>query len=107
MPRWLLGALKRIRKRAAARRVAFTLRARRELAQLGMGLDEEDACELLARLASEDSAGRTPSDATGEWMYVFRPKLAGATLYVKVVLRSECIVVSFHEDGGGDEDQGA
>jgi hypothetical protein len=91
-----------------ARRVRFTLKARRELALLGGGLDEEDACDALAKLTAEDSAGRLLSEVTGEWMYLFKPMLAAARLYVKVILRSDCIVVSFHEDEGeGHEEEGA
>jgi hypothetical protein len=37
-------------------------------------------------------------------MYVFKPSLAGMVLYVKLILRSDCIVVSFHEDEGGGHD---
>ena len=72
-----------------------------------LGLDEEDACDILAKLAVEDSAGRLASAATGEWMYLFKPELAGTVLYVKLILRSNCVVVSFHEDEGGsnEEDQ--
>lgn len=108
MPRWLPKVLARIRELAAARRVRFTLKARRELALLGAGLDEEDACDTLAKLAAEDSAGRLLAEGTGEWMYLFKPLLAGARLYVKVILRSDCIVVSFHEDEGeGHEEEDA
>jgi hypothetical protein len=39
-------------------------------------------------------------------MYLFRPKIAGTILYVKVIVRSNCIVISFHEDeGGGHEEE--
>ena len=100
MPRWLPRVLRRIRGLAAALQVLFTLKARRELAALELGLDEEDACDLLAELAAEDTAGRLASAATGEWMYVFKPALAGVVLYVKLILRKDCIVVSFHEDEG-------
>jgi len=100
MPRWLPRVLTRIRELAAARRILFTLKARRELAAVGFGLDEQDACDVLAKLTAEDSAGRLESDATGEWMYLFKPSLAGMVLYVKVILRSDCIVISFHEDNG-------
>jgi len=100
--------LTRIRELAAARKVLFTLKARRELAGLGFGLDQEDACEVLEKLTAEDSAGRLESDATGEWMYLFKPSLAGVVLYVKVILRNDCIVVSFHEDeGDGHEEEDA
>jgi hypothetical protein len=33
------------------------------------------------------------------------PVVGGQTLYVKVVLREDCIVVSFHEDEGGEYEQ--
>jgi len=108
MPRWLLSVLTRIHEFALTRRVRFTLKARRELAVLEAGLDEEDACDALASLTAEDSAGRMLSSATGEWMYLFKPLLGGSRLYVKVVLRGECIVVSFHEDEGeGHEEEDA
>jgi hypothetical protein len=105
MPGWLAKALRRISERAAAREVLFTLKARRELASLEIGLDEEDACDILARLKTGDAAGRLKSAGTGEWMYLFKPQLSGAVLYVKLILRSNCVVSSFHEDAGnGDEE---
>jgi hypothetical protein len=33
-------------------------------------------------------------------MYVFKPSVAGVLVYLKLVLRAECVVVSFHEDEG-------
>ena len=108
MPRWLPKVLTRIRELVVARRVRFTLKARRELALLATGLDEEDACDALAKLIAEDSDGRLLSEVTGEWMYLFKPAPASARLYVKVILRSDCIVVSFHEDEGeGHEEEDA
>jgi Motility quorum-sensing regulator, toxin of MqsA len=108
MPRWLSKVLPRIRELAAARRVVFTLKARRELASVGLGLDEEDACDVLANLAADDSAGRLASATTGEWMYLFKPVLSETVLYVKLILRSDCVVVSFHEDEGeGHDENGA
>jgi len=105
MPRWLSKVLTRIRALAAVHNVRFTLKALRELAGLGLGLDEEDACEVLSELTAEDSAGRVASAATGEWMYLFKPQVSETTLYVKVILRNNCVVVSFHEDeDGSDED---
>jgi len=98
MRRWLPKILKRIRERAAAREVMFTLKALRELANLDPGLDAEDACEILVNLTAEDSAGRIESATTGEWMYLFKPQLGGTVLYVKVILRGKCVVISFHED---------
>ena len=37
-----------------------------------------------------------------------KPLLAGTVLYIKLILRNDCIVVSFHEDeGGGHEEKDA
>jgi hypothetical protein len=58
-------------------------------------------------LTTEDSAGRLESAATGEWMYLFKPRLGGAVVYVKLVLRNDCFVVSFHEDEGGGHEKDA
>ena len=104
MPRWLRTVLTRTRELALARNVFFTLKARHELSDLEIGLDEQDACDVLANLSTEDSAGRLRSPATREWAYVFKPRLAETVLYVKLILRNHCIVVSFHEDEGEDED---
>ncbi len=104
MPRWLPGVLTRIRELAAARRVTFTRKAWEELAMFGDGLDERDACDILAGLAVEEARGRYLSAVTGEWLYVFKPQVAGSLVYVKVILRTDCIVVSFHADDGADDD---
>ena len=106
MPRWLPKVLMRVRELAARRQVRFTFKALRELTALGMGGDVEDACDVLANLAPEESAGRLISAVTGEWMYVFKPEVAGVVIYVKLLLRRECLVVSFHEDEvGGHEEE--
>jgi hypothetical protein len=45
------------------------------------------------------------SESTDEWMYVFKPEVAGTVVYVKVILRAgECRVISFHEQGEEDDD---
>jgi hypothetical protein len=87
---------------ASTGRVLFTLKALRELASLDLGLDEEDALEILRRLRGADSFGRLRSEHTGEWLYVFLPRAAGETLYVKLLLRADCLVVSFHEQVDDD-----
>ena len=89
---------------AAARRVRFTSKAATELAALELGLDEEDARDLLTELTVEDFAARLESDVTGEWMYIFKPALSDIVLYVKIILRGDCVVVSFHEDEAGHEE---
>lgn len=106
MPRWLQGALTRIRALARAKKVRFTHKALREVVALELRLDADDCCDVLEQLTAADSAGRLRSAITLEWMYVFKPEVARARLYLKVILRDDCIIVSFHEGGGeyGDED---
>lgn len=67
---------------------------------LDAGLDEEDARHVLANLEASDFVERAVSKKTGEWLYVFKPGVGGVGVYVKVVLRGDCIVISFHEDEG-------
>jgi len=31
-------------------------------------------------------------------MYVFKPPVGGIVVYVKLILRSDCVVISFHEE---------
>jgi hypothetical protein len=104
MPRWLLVALARILDLARQDKVRFTLKALRELATLG--LDADDGIAVIARLSASDCRGRVLSERTGEWLYVFKPRVAGEVLYLKLAVRQDCIVVSFHEDDGdGHEDE--
>ena len=104
MPPALANVLRRVRALAAEENVRFTLKAVRELAALG--LDVTDACESLEGLRAADFVKRLVSEATGEWMYVFKPKVGGILVYVKLILRRGCVVVSFHEDEGGDDEEG-
>jgi hypothetical protein len=98
MPGWLGGVLDHIRGCAEAGKVRFTIKALRELADLGPGFDEADAVDVLRTLTREDSAGRIRSRQTGEWMYVFKPSMAATVVYVKVIVRGDCVVISFHKD---------
>ena len=98
MPRWLPRLLGRLHELARRRQVRFTLKAIRELATLGAGLDAQDGCDVMAGLTADEFAQRFKSESTGEWMYVFKPSVAGTTVYLKLILRAECLVVSFHED---------
>jgi|SRR6185436_16061397 len=102
MPKWLPRVLLRIRELVAQGHVRFTHKANEELKVLR--LDQEDGLEIIAGLADEDFASRLTSQATGEWMYVFKPSLGHACVYVKLVLRSNCIVVSFHEDQNHEDE---
>lgn len=105
MPRWLARLLRRVHELAGRGHVRFTLKAIRELAALGAGLDAQDGCDVLVGLTAKDFAKRFESEITGEWMYVFKPSLASTTVYLKLILRAECLVVSFHEDEGESDEQ--
>ncbi len=105
MPRWLPRLLSRIHELAGRGQVRLTLKAARELASLGAALDVQDACDVLVALTNDDFAERFESEHTGEWMYVFKPSVAETLVYLKLLLRSACVVVSFHEEEGEvDED---
>ena len=103
MSRAIAGILKWVRALAAEQDVRFTLKARHELAALG--LDAVDAFEVLASLKVVDFVERLTSEATGEWMYVFTPCMGGMVIYLKLVLRDRCVVVSFHEDEDGNDEE--
>ena len=104
MPRWLPSILQRIRRLAASGDVSFTLKSLRELADLELGIDAMDAVAILVALKAGDAAGRLRSDGTGEWLDVFMPRFGGEKLYVKLLVRTECIVISFHEQVDDEED---
>jgi hypothetical protein len=98
MPQWLSHVLKRIKELAREEKVRLTYKAMREIASIDYGLDYDDICQILMDLTSRDSEGRIISNITKEWMYVFKPEIGNTTIYLKVILRDNCIVVSFHED---------
>ena len=103
MPRWLARAVKRIHQLAAAGEVRLTHKAGRE--GLMLGLSPEDVRDVIAALDVQDSVGRLTSERTDEWMYVFKPAVGGQTIYVKLIVREDCVVVSFHEDEGGGHEE--
>ena len=59
----------------------------------------------MVALTMKDLAGRKRSDQRGEWMYVFKPVVAGMVVYVKLIVRTNCVLISFHRDEAEDEDQ--
>jgi hypothetical protein len=105
MSRWLRKVLTRVHELAAEGKVRLTAKANRELSSLALGLDPEDVRDVLLGLTVGDSAGRRVSKRTGEWMYVFKPHLGGEIVYMKLILRGECVIVSFHEDEGGTHEE--
>ena len=104
MESWVWWVVTRIRVLAAAGHVRFTRKALVELHGLGLGLDESDAGEVLASLSPTESAGRIRSAHSGEWMYVFKPQVSAVPLYLKVILRDECVLISFHAQDESDEE---
>ncbi len=96
MQAWVPRIVHRIRHLAAAGRVRFTFKVLRELAVLS--LDADDAVEVLRSLSRTDAECRLRSAKAGEWLYVFKPKVGQWVIYLKVAIRDDCIVVSFHED---------
>jgi hypothetical protein len=86
----------RIHRLARSGKVRFTHKALRELALLELGLDETDVLDILTNLTAGDCVGRVTSEHTGEWMYIFEPTVAGTAIYVKLIPRAECVVISFH-----------
>ena len=96
MPRWLPRVLTRIRALAADGRVLFTDKASWEAQRLGLSWG--DLVQILGRLSAGDGPSRLQSDARREWLYAFRPTLPGLRLYIKVAVRTSCVVISCHED---------
>lgn len=92
---WILG---KIRHLALNGNVQFTLKALSELALIEIGLDETDVCEILAELDISDFKGRKLSVITEEYLYVFAQMVGGMEIYMKVIVREYCLVISFHED---------
>lgn len=101
-PRWATRVLDEIHRLVARRLVRFTFKASEELGELS--LDEGDALEILAGLSGADLVGRLESARTPEWLYIFKPEVGGSVLYVKLIVRAECLVVSFHEDEVDEDD---
>lgn len=98
MPGWPSRALSRIHRLVADGKVTFTEKAFGELRALPLGISTDDACHVLENLTAAECAGRLRSRETEEWLYVFTPRIAGIVLYVKVALRTDCVVISFHEE---------
>lgn len=88
----------KINRLAKEGKIRFTHKALREISRLEMDLDVDDVCSMLQEIKVKYFWEKTRSDKTGEWMYIFKPIVAGITIYLKIIMRSDCIVISFHED---------
>ncbi len=78
------------------------MKALEEIEALEPELAEEDVYAVVARLERRDFTGRFVSKRTDEWMYVFKPLVEEQVIYVKLVLRNDCVLISFHEDDGDE-----
>lgn len=96
--KWLPAVLDRIHKLAQEKKILFTHKAALEVGSIGLGLDFDDVCDVLSSLEKDDFQERLISHTTQEWLYVFKPEVGGTVLYVKLLLRNDCVVISFHED---------
>lgn len=103
MRRWLPRVLARIHRLAAEGKAQLTEKAFEELRALPLGISSDDAYHVLQHLTASECAGRFVSHETEEWLYVFNPRIVGIVLYVKLALRADCVVISFHEEGGDDD----
>lgn len=76
----------------------LTLKALEEMAALAPPADVDDVVEVLSAIVPADWVSRLVSNVTGEAMHVFTPMTPFGLLYVKILIREDCIVVSFHEE---------
>ena len=105
MARWPWVVTLRVRAPAAAGRVRFTSKARLELKALILPLGHDGALDVLASLTPDEASEQLRSSVSGEWLYVYRPLVAGVSLYIKLALREDCVVISFHpEEAQGEEE---
>ncbi len=98
MPNWLPSILHRLQDLASRGRVRFTVKALEEIEELSSELSIEEVYFVLANLQQDDFVERFVSEKTDEWMYVFKPLVEDEVIYVKVILRTDCVLISFHED---------
>ena len=92
--------------RSPARDGFVTAKAIRELKALELGLDRADVRDICECLSAEDFRQRLISKVSGERLYVFSPAIVGTTLYLKLALREDCVVISCHEEPSEQAEDG-
>ena len=92
--------LARIRQFVADGRIRFTNKALDELDDLE--LNESDCLDVISKLEASDYSKRVGSRSSDEWMHVFAPTILWTRLYVKLILRTDCVVISFHDEDEPD-----
>src|SRR3989344_7133407 len=98
MHRLIQRVIQNIKTLASEEKVRFTNKAYRELYNLELELDENDVYALLQDLRPHEFKHRERSKITEEWLYVFKIEIFGVIIYLKLILRKKCIIISFHED---------
>lgn len=98
MPRWLNRIVRRVRRLARTDAARFTLKAKDEIAALGPPFDPDACLEILTGLEPRDFSERLWSERSCEWLFVFQVWAHGVPLYIKLALRGQCLVISFHAE---------
>ena len=97
-PRSVRTIIAQVHECVARGAVRITLKAQDEMNLLEPLADFEDVLDVLDGLTPNDWERKLVSFESGEAMHVFKPSTVFGVLYVKIVIRAGCIVVSFHED---------
>jgi hypothetical protein len=103
VPRWLGDVLRAIHGHARTSSVRLTYKALLEMAELDPSATPEDALDLLVGLNRSGFRYRVRSAKTGDWLYVFRTAWCGERIYLKLLLRADCTIVSFHPEDSDHE----
>lgn len=96
-PLQIRRALVRIATLAKAGAVQLTGKAVGEAAALEPPADIDDVIVILLGLKTADFAQQLVSNATHEPLWVFVPTTEFGELYIKVAIRTHCVVISFHQ----------
>src|SRR5690242_16470901 len=97
---WLSGCLEywlKLRHLQAAARFPLPIRLL-ESSPSFILVDETDVCHLLLDLKISDFKERKHSNITDEWLYIFLISVEDCQIYLKLILRNNCLIISFHED---------
>jgi hypothetical protein len=80
-----------------------TYKALLEMAALEPEVSPDEVRQLLEGLNRSSFRHRVRSARSGEWLYVFRATWCGEHVYIKLLLRADCTIVSFHPEASDDE----
>lgn len=103
MPRWLGEVLKAVHRNARQGSVRVTYKALQEMAALEPSIAPEEARQLIEGLDRASFRHRLRSIRSGEWLYVFRATWCAEPVYIKLLLRTDCTIISFHPEASDDE----